>query len=102
MYLLSSLNFMAGNSSEQSGRTSHTSKRKPENVKGRQNKTFLSCLYLSKEQTEPGGAWLVLVWRGRSTEMAKGWNDLSLECLVAYESGASDWSRGQLPLLRRA
>lgn len=27
----------------------------------------------------------------------KGWNDLSLGCVVSCESGASDWSWGQLP-----
>lgn len=32
----------------------------------------------------------------------EGWNDLSLPCLVSCESGASDWSRGPLLLLRKA
>lgn len=90
---------MAGNSSEQSGRTSHTSVGNHENrarVEGARH--FFSCLYLSKEQSlgakEHGG--YLFVEEG-VLRQGKGWNDLSLGCLVSCESGASDSSWGQLP-----
>lgn len=35
-------------------------------------------------------------WRKGYSD-GKGWNDLSLGCVVSCESGASDWSWGQLP-----
>ena len=73
VYLLSSLNFiMAGNSSEQSARTSHTSVGKTwDQGKGRRNKTFFFFLYQSKKQSGDERVWWTLICGGRGTEIGE-------------------------------